>query len=127
MMRVLNILVIGALVLAAADVYTIKFDSTRQAQRVAKLRLEIRRERDAVAALRAEWAKLDNPARLQDLARRHLQLKPVEAQQIDPLDNLPERPPDLVAVDEADPIATVIANPRILDRAGTGNVPAASR
>jgi cell division protein FtsL len=127
MMRVLNILVIGALVLAAADVYTIKFDSTRQAQRVAKLRLDIRRERDAVAALRAEWAKLDNPARLQDLARRHLQLKPVEAQQIDPLDNLPERPPDLVAVDEADPIATVIANPRILDRAGTGNVPAASR
>jgi cell division protein FtsL len=127
MMRVLNILVIGALVLAAADVYTIKFDSTRQAQRVAKLRLEIRRERDAVAALRAEWAKLDNPARIQDLARRHLQLKPVEAQQMDPLDNLPERPPDLVAVDEADPIATVIANPGILDRAGTGNVPAAAR
>ena len=127
MMRVLNLCVIGALVLAAADVYTIKFDSTRQAQRVAKLRLEIRRERDAVAALRAEWAKLDNPARIQDLARRHLQLKPVEAQQIDPLDNLPERPADLVAVDEADPIATVIANPGILDRAASGNVPAAAR
>jgi cell division protein FtsL len=127
MMRVLNIFVIGALVLAAADVYTIKFDSTRQAQRVAKLRLEIRRERDAVAALRAEWAKLDNPARIQGLARRHLQLKPVEAQQMDPLDNLPERPADLVAVDEADPIATVIANPGILDRAASGNVPAAGR
>jgi cell division protein FtsL len=127
MMRVLNMCVIGALVLAAADVYTIKFDSTRQAQRVAKLRLEIRRERDAVAALRAEWAKLDNPARIQDLARRHLQLKPVEAQQMDPLDNLPERPADLVAVDEADPIATVIANPGILDRAASGNVPAAAR
>jgi cell division protein FtsL len=127
MMRVLNICVIGALVLAAADVYTIKFDSTRQAQRVAKLRLEIRRERDAVAALRAEWAKLDNPARIQDLARRHLQLKPVEAQQMDPLDNLPERPANLVAVDEADPIATVIANPGILDRAASGNLPAAAR
>lgn len=127
MMRVLNICVIGALVLAAADVYTIKFESTRQAQRVAKLRLEIRRERDAVAALRAEWAKLDNPARIQDLARRHLQLKPVEAQQMDPLDNLPERPADLVAVGEADPIATVIANPGILDRAASDNVPAAAR
>ena len=127
MMRVLNICVIGALVLAAADVYTIKFDSTRQAQRVAKLRLEIRRERDAVAALRGEWAKLDNPARIQALARRHLQLKPVEPQQMDPLDNLPERPADLVAVDKADPIATVIANPGILDRAASGNVPAAAR
>jgi cell division protein FtsL len=127
MMRVLNICVIGALVLAAADVYTIKFESTRQAQRVAKLRLEIRRERDAVAALRAEWAKLDNPARIQNLARRHLQLKPVEPRQADPLDNLPERPADLVAVEEADPIATVIANPGVLDRPATGNVPTAAR
>jgi cell division protein FtsL len=127
MMRVLNICVIGALVLAAADVYTIKFESTRQAQRVAKLRLEIRRERDAVASLRAEWAKLDNPARIQALARRHLQLGPLEARQADPLDNLPERPADLVAVEEADPIAAVIANPGALDRPAAGNVPGATR
>jgi len=61
MMRVLNICVIAALVLAAADVYTIKFQSTRQAQRVAQLRLEIRRERDALAALRAEWGQARQP------------------------------------------------------------------
>ena len=127
MMRVLNICVIGALVLAAADVYTIKFESTRQAQRIAKLRLEIRRERDAVASLRAEWAKLDNPARIQALARRHLQLGPVEARQADLLDNLPERPADLVAVEEADPIAAVIANPGALDRPAAGNMPGATR
>jgi cell division protein FtsL len=127
MMRVLNICVIAALVLAAADVYTIKFQSTRQAQRVAQLRLEIRRERDALAALRAEWAKLDNPARIQGLARRHLQLVPAEARQLDPLDNLSERPSDLVAVDEPDPIGTVISNPDALDRSVTGSVPAEAR
>jgi cell division protein FtsL len=127
MMRVLNICVIAALVLAAADVYTIKFQSTREAQRVVKLRLEIRRERDAVAALRAEWAKLDNPARIQNLARRHLQLVPAEARQIDSLDNLPERPSDLVAVDEADPIGTMISNPDALDRSVTDSVPADAR
>src|SRR2546430_7597021 len=33
----------------------------------------------------------------------------------DPLDNLPERPPDRVPVDEADPIGTVIINPELLD------------
>src|SRR4029450_4894684 len=107
MMRVVNICVIGALVLAAADVYKIKFESTRQAQGGGRLRLEIRRERDAVAALRAEWAKLDNPARIQDLARRHLALKPVDSRQIDPLDNLPERPADLVTADAPHPISTV--------------------
>ena len=126
MMRVLNLCVIGALVLAAADVYTIKFESTRQAQRVAKLRAEIRRERDAVAALRAEWAKLDNPARIQGLARRHLRLTPLEAGQIDPLDNLPERPADLVPVEESDPIGTVIANPQILDRS-VSSMPAGTK
>jgi cell division protein FtsL len=127
MMRLLNICVIVALVLAAADVYKIKFESTRQAQRVAKLRMEIRREHDAIASLRAEWAKLDNPARIQALARRHLQLGPLEARQADPLDNLPERPADLVAVEEADPIAAVIANPGALDRPAASNVPAATR
>ena len=127
MMRLLNICVIVALVLAAADVYKIKFESTRQAQRVAKLRTEIRREHDVIAALRAEWAKLDSPARIQDLTRRHLQLKPVEPRQSDRLDSLPERPPDLVPVDEPDPIGTVIANPEVLDRSATGGVPAATR
>jgi cell division protein FtsL len=127
MMRLLNICVIAALVLAAADVYKIKFESTRQAQRVAKLRTEIRREHDAIAALRAEWAKLDSPARIQDLARRHLQLKPAEPRQSDRLDNLPERPPDLVPVEEPDPIGTVIANPELIDRSATGSLPPAKR
>jgi cell division protein FtsL len=122
-MRLLHILVIAALVLAAADVYKIKFESARQAQRVAKVKLEIRRELDAIAALRAEWAKLDSPARLQELAKRHLALKPLEARQFDRLDNLPERPADLVPRDEPDPIGMVLANPALIDRAPTGSLP----
>jgi cell division protein FtsL len=127
MMRLLNICVIVALVLAAADVYKIKFESTRQAQRVVKLRTEIRREHDAIAALRAEWSKLDNPTRIQDLARRHLQLRPVEVHQFDRLDDLPERPPDLVPVGVPDPIGTVIANPELVDSSATGSVAPAKR
>ena len=127
MMRLLNICVIAALVLAAADVYKIKFESTRQAQRVAKLRIEIRRERDAIAALRAQWAKLDSPARIQDLARRHLALRPADPRQLDRLDNLRERPPALVPVDEPDPIGMVIAHPDVLDRSATGSVPSGRR
>jgi len=127
MMRLLNICVIAALVFAAADVYKIKFESTRQAQRVAKVRMEIRREHDAIAALRAEWARLDSPARIQDLARRHLPLKPVEGRQFDRLDNLPERPPDLVPAEEPDPIGVMLANPALVDRSATGSLPPAKR
>jgi cell division protein FtsI (penicillin-binding protein 3) len=82
-MRLVNFVVIVALVLAAGYVYQVKFESTLQVERVAKLRAEIRRERDTIAALRAEWSKLDTPSRVQALAQRHLPLKPVDAFQFE--------------------------------------------
>ena len=50
-MRLLNILVIAALILAASFVYKIKFDSTLQAERVGKVAAELRRERTDLTAL----------------------------------------------------------------------------
>src|SRR3954465_6806530 len=94
-MRLLNLCVLVLLVLAAAYVYEIKFESTLRAERIAKMRSDVLRERDAIAALRAEWTGLDNPARIQGLAPRHLKLRPAEATQYDALDRLPERAPTL--------------------------------
>jgi cell division protein FtsL len=108
MIRFLNICVIFALVLAAAHVYKIKFESTRQAGHLAKLRVQIRQEHDAVAALRAEWSRLDNPVRIQQLAARHLALKPIAPQQFDRLDHLPERP---VEPETSDPVAALLEKP----------------
>ena len=115
MIRLLNICVIAALVLAAAHVYRIKFESTRQAERVAKLRMEIRRQHDAIAALRADWSRLDNPARIQELAGRHLALKPIDARQFDPLDRLPERAAAPVPPDASDPIELLLEKPAIAE------------
>src|SRR6185436_18633649 len=67
-----------------------------------------RREQDAIANLRAEWSKLDRPDRIQELARRHLTLKSVEARQFDTLDRLPERPVELVPPGTADPIGALV-------------------
>ena len=120
-MRLLNLMVIGALILAASFVYKIKFDSTLQAERVAKLSGELRRERDAIAALRAEWAKLDAPGRIQGLASRHLALRPIQPTQFDSLDQLPDRPPAVVPPPSTDPIGAMIA-PAAPDT--TGSVPA---
>jgi hypothetical protein len=96
-MRLLNLFVLALLIGAAAYVYEIKFESTLRAERIAKMRSDVLRERDAIAALRAEWTGLDNPARIQGLARRHLKLRPAEATQYDALDRLPERPPTVEA------------------------------
>jgi cell division protein FtsL len=122
MLRILNLAVIAALVLAAAWVYEIKYASTRQAERVAKLRVEIKRERDNIAALRAEWAQFDNPDRIQILARRHLTLKPIESTQFDALDRLPDKPIEIVPPGTADPIGALIetmVDPEVVN----GNVP----
>jgi hypothetical protein len=119
-MRFLNILVIGALVLAASYVYKIKFDSTLQAERAAKLAGELRRERDAIAMLRAEWTKLETPGRLQALASRHLSLRPIASSQFDPFDRLPERLP-VGAPPPGDPIGAMLAP---ADATATGSVAA---
>ena len=120
-MRLLNIMVIGALILAASFVYKIKFDSTLQAERVAKVAGELRRERDAIATLRAEWAKLDTPGRIQGLAERHLALQPIKSTQFDNLDHLPTRPPVIVPPASADPIGAMIKS---VPPDTTGSVPA---
>jgi cell division protein FtsL len=107
-MRILHLLVIGVLVFAAAYVYRIKMESTDRTEHVLRLQAEIREQRDAIAVLRAEWARLDAPLRLQGLAERHLPLKPLVATQYDSLKNLPERPPNFARPGEADPIGAML-------------------
>jgi hypothetical protein len=118
--RFLNLCVLMLLVAAAAYVYEIKFESTLRAERVAKMRGDILRERDAIAALRAEWTTLENPARVQGLARRHLRLRPAEATQYDSLDRLPERMPVVMQAPPAEAIADTIEDLNPV----TGSVPA---
>jgi hypothetical protein len=120
-MRILNFCVVVLLILAAAYVYEIKFESTLRAERVAKMRADVRRERDAIAALRAEWATLDNPARIQGLVRRHLPLGPADAHQYDSLDRLPPHAPVVMRPPVDDAIATMIENPD--SNSITGSIP----
>ena len=107
-MRIIHVLVIGILVFAAAYVYRIKMESTVRTERVLRLHADIREQRDAIAALRAEWTRLDSPQRLQGLVERHLPLKPINANQYDSLKNLPERPPNFNR--DPDPIGSMISN-----------------
>ena len=121
-MRIIHLIVIGVLVFAAAYVYRIKMDSTARTEQVLRLHAEVREQRDAIAALRAEWSKLDEPLRLQGLAERHLTLKPIGASQYDQLKNLPERPPSFARPGDPDPIGAMIdtIDPDLV----TGSIPA---
>lgn len=92
MFRVANILMVGALLVTAAVVYQLKYASTAEAERLATLRSQIRKERDAIAVMRAEWARRTSPFYIQGLVERHLDLKRLEVEAISSLDDLPPKP-----------------------------------
>jgi hypothetical protein len=108
MLRILNVLVIAALIGSAAWVYSIKYESTKYAEQIARMRADIRKERDDIARLRAQWANATRPDKVQALATRHLPLAPLTVQQYDTLDRLPEKPAPLVPYDAEDPIAVIL-------------------
>jgi hypothetical protein len=97
-----------------------------QAERLAKIRSEVRRERDAIAGLEAKWAELDNPARIEALAKRFLPLKQIEPSQYSSLDQLPERPPELVQPGSQDPIGAFLQDSDA-SPAATGSVIGAAK
>jgi cell division protein FtsL len=104
-LRILAGLSILVLVASAFVVYKVKYESTYEVQRIAKLRSEIRGEREKLALLRAEWTRLASPQRVQDLASRHLGMKPLEVARMNDLAGLPEKP---ASPEDVDPIGEFI-------------------
>ncbi len=107
MTRYFNIGLLVAMIVAAAAVYDRKYDAEIAAERVAELRREIDREKNTIQHLRAEWAMLNQPARLQQLVERYngyLQLQPLEVDQMVNIDAVPVRPVDLSPYGDRKPL-----------------------
>jgi len=81
-MRIVTFLLASILVALAAVIYQVKYETRSLDNRVASLQQGIAEERDVIAILRAEWSHLNRPARLERLARAHLGLRPIQANQI---------------------------------------------
>jgi hypothetical protein len=69
---------------------------------------------------------LDNPARIEGLAKRFLPLKQIEPSQYSSLDQLPERPPELVQPGSQDPIGAFLQDSDA-SPAATGSVIGAAK
>ena len=91
MLRILNVVAIAALIGSAVYAYSIKYDTILYTEQIAKTKRAIKTERDAIGVLRAEWAHLTRPERIQALADKHLDLQPLQLTQIVRADKLPDR------------------------------------
>lgn len=98
MIKLLHVIAIGALVSSAVYAYSIKYETTLEAEQVQKLRAKAQRERDAIAVLKAEWQYLNRPDRLQTLADRHLDLQQLQIAQIVRAGDIPNRGPKVDAI-----------------------------
>jgi cell division protein FtsL len=54
---------------------------------------QIAQEQESIRVLQAEWSYLNDPARLETLARKHLDLRPTSPSQIVTLDQIPNKLP----------------------------------
>lgn len=79
---------------AAATLFEIKHEVQALEEQLLATERRIRNERETIEVLRAEWSFLNQPARIERLAREHLGLVPLSPDQIVSVDRLPPRPED---------------------------------
>ena len=89
MRRTLSVAAIILTALMSYGLYNMKYEVRRLEDKLTTLNKTLVTERQAVQVLRAEWAYLNRPSRLQDLSGRHLDLQPIEVGQLTDLHELP--------------------------------------
>ncbi len=91
MIRLLNLAAIAALVASAIYAYSIKYQTMFRAETVARLKTEIKGEQDRIGILRADWANLTRPERIQALTEKLTDLQPLKLDQIVKAEALPDK------------------------------------
>ena len=114
--RILNLVLFVVMIAGAAVTYDMKHKAELAAAHNARLAAAIAKDKDSIALLRAEWALLTQPSRLQTLVDKyadHFQLQPFSPTQLATVDEVPLRPPPTAPASTAtaaDPIASLAAS-----------------
>ncbi len=93
--RIINLILLAAMIVGAAVTYDMKHKAELAAERVATLQHKIAKEKSEIVLLKAEWSMLTQPARLQATIEKyadHFQLQPFSPDQIATIDEIPLKP-----------------------------------
>lgn len=91
MLRLVNFVLVGAVIVSAFWLYGREHAARLDERRMAALSKEIGDIREDIRLLDVEWSYLSRPARIKALAIKHLGMKPVQADQFVTLDELATR------------------------------------
>lgn len=92
-LRLMHAAAIAALIGSAAYVYGVKYHTIYAHEQLLKTRHLINKEKDAINLLRAEFAHLSSPDRIQELADAKLGTQPLAMSQIATVAELPDAKP----------------------------------
>jgi cell division protein FtsL len=98
MWRLMHGLAIAALIGSAAYVYGVKYRTIYASEKLVKTRHLIDREKDAINLLRAEYAHLARPDRIQAVADSKLGLQSLSLSQIAIVEELPDAQPKVDSI-----------------------------
>ena len=98
MWRLMHGLAIAALIGSAAYVDGVKYQTIYASEQLVKTRHLIDKEKDAISLLRAEYAHLARPDRIQALADSKLALQSLALSQIAAIDELPDAQPKVDSI-----------------------------
>lgn len=79
-------------VAAGLGLFVLKYEVQAMEERLVAINADTRRDLEAIHVLKAEWNYLNRPARLEELGKRLLSLRPVRAAQAVSIDDIPMRP-----------------------------------
>lgn len=94
MFRTRDFIFVGLVLLVATATYILKYGSEIDHNNVTRLEHEIQVKKDAIDILKANWALLTSPARIQELSERHeqeLQLNTLKPDQMISIEDIPLR------------------------------------
>ncbi|WP_207458302.1 hypothetical protein [Azospirillum sp. SYSU D00513] len=102
---------LGLTAAAGVVLFETSYEVQELEEQLASMNRKIVAEQEAIQILKAEWSFLNDPTRLESLARQHLALRPTEGRQFVALDSVPMRP---VTMPDALPAPAPLPNaPRV--------------
>lgn len=115
--------------LVVFGLFHVKYQVAALEEELVRLNAATLREQSQIHVLEAEWSYLNRPSRLEELAERHLALKPLATQQLTAIATLPVRPArNETLLNDPATVAKVLPlrKPPLEARTAPTSVPAAS-
>jgi cell division protein FtsL len=105
MIRALNLGMLALTVMICFGLYRVTHAAQEREADLKKIERQISEEERAIGVLKAEWTHLAQPAKVQAMATRYLNLQPMKATQIAYLNEIPMRAAATLSDIEAIPFA----------------------